>query len=473
MTTRDVAIEVADWLVGKGKWPPSPPPAGLPPGFAPLQRILRDDVLKETRFANLRVVILNFGPVSAPYPEPTCAYKDDTKRVPVGSTSKLAIFYAAFQLKADVQLALDHVAPAIAPRPPKLADLRGPLAEYWRSIPTLAELPVPDLESIFDEPGPRPGGGWIVAFRGISTCGHVTSWETLPERKQEIDRLCTAHQHEYKVGALKHAADQDPDNASKRAAHRAGLRDWQARIDALSFAERLWMTVRWSDNLAATQTAADIARSAPDASGAPPPITLAYVQALLKESGLGEDGRDDRDGRGLWLNGAWQAPASRPKNLKLWGKRPWWNADAQSLARLLLAMANGDLVTEPASSEMLNLLYHLDPVVDIVGVASYSDLDDRVDRPINWADSFIGTGMAFALGGSSIFSCASKIGIATDTIADWALVECRIGGARPDRYRFGVVIVNGERARNPNVIQAFAQTFFGKLKANDFALARS
>jgi len=323
----------------------------------------------------------------------------------------------------------------------------------------------------------RQGGGWTVAFAGISPCGHVTNWATMPDRKQEIDKLCTAHQHEYKVGDLKREADEaDKEDDVKKSkekseAYRAGLRTWQTRIDALAFAERLWMTVRWSDNLAATQTAASISESPADASGATKAITLAYIQALIRESGLGNGVPDDRKRLGLWLNGAWQLPPTRPRKLDLWGQQPWHKGDAQSFARLLLALANGELVSRAANSEMMSLLQHLDPVVDIVGTVDYFDLDDGVDRGLNWAASYIGNGAAFALGIPNIFSCASKIGIVGNIIADWALIECRLGSARPDRYRLGVVVVNGSRANDTNNIQTFAQSLFGKLKANDLALA--
>jgi hypothetical protein len=42
--------------------------------------------------------------------------------------------------------------------------------------------------------------------------------ETNPVRKQKIDKLCTAHQHEYKTGAGKRESDKHKNHAAKRRA---------------------------------------------------------------------------------------------------------------------------------------------------------------------------------------------------------------------------------------------------------------
>src|SRR5262245_13840109 len=130
MSLQAVAIEVARWLTGAGTWPQSPPPPALPPVFNKLQRVL-DNVLNDPSLKDLGVVLLNFGPVDKQYKTPTCACKNETAQWAIGSASKLAIMYAAFQLKADVETVANEVARKIAPAPPKLADLQERLAEYW------------------------------------------------------------------------------------------------------------------------------------------------------------------------------------------------------------------------------------------------------------------------------------------------------------------------------------------------------
>ena len=130
-----VAIEVAQWLVGRGEWPPLSPETKLPPVYNKLQNILDSLVQNGSPFSKLGIVILNFGPVDNPHRPPRGAYHNQSNRYAIGSTSKLAIAYAAFQLKADVQAVLDQlVATTNPPDIPKLANLQAPLAEYWQSI---------------------------------------------------------------------------------------------------------------------------------------------------------------------------------------------------------------------------------------------------------------------------------------------------------------------------------------------------
>jgi hypothetical protein len=223
-----------------------------------------DDALVDPSFAHLGVVLLNFGPVDAVYWPPACAYKRHTDRFSIGSAGKLAIIYAAFQLKADVQAVLDQVAAKISPAAPTLADLQKPLADYWLSIPVLKDwlqekrfkLPAPNLKALFDEPEQSVDSNtnkprWTISFAGISTCGYAKDWATVPVRKQMIDTLCTVHKHEKIVSPLLAAQKTDP---SQKPKYLDELKTWQDRIIPLSFAERLWLTARWSDNLAATLT---------------------------------------------------------------------------------------------------------------------------------------------------------------------------------------------------------------------------
>lgn len=451
MTLQSVAIEVAHWLISGSSWPQSPPPTELPPVFAPLQRIL-DDTLKDPQLADLGVVVLNFGPLDDPYRPPAAAYKRQTLREEVGSVGKLAIAYAAYQLKADVELVLNQVASTISPKTPSLPDLPKPLSDYWSSIPALKKLnlSVPDLKRLFEDPvqvADGSGRRWTVAFKGISNCGYALDWATVPARKQVIDKLCTAHKHE----------------------EIRDLAKWQAEIDACNFAEHLWLETRWSDNLAATQTAIDIACPPPDSPDARKPITLAYIQAVLKESGLG-----DLD-RGFWLNSVYQEPPRPipPPPLALWRSDVKSHlGDAQSLARLMIALWNGELISQSTSTEMLSLLRHLDPLIDFGGRATYADLDDptRTPKPVNWPDSFILLGMTKA-----VSSCVSKLGIEFGHLADWALVDCAIGSTPPKRYRLGIVVVNGKPKPNGgNNITDFAHLLLANLNKDQImaSLAR-
>ena len=375
MSVAAVAIEVAHWLVGTGQWPPFPRDTKLPPVFDKLQSVL-DKVVKDRPFDQLGVVILNFGPVDNPHRPPRGAYHNHSSRYPIGSASKLAIAYAVFQLKADVQGVLDQLVATIkppAPAIPKLADLQTPLAEYWQSIPALKkleDLAVPDLTALFDEPV-KTNGRWTVDFSGISTCGYAVDWASIPARKQEVDKLCTSHVHEYSY----EQADKDHQPAE--------LRKWQAAIDGLNFAERLWMTLRWSDNLAATEAAISIGQSVAGAPGKANAITLAYIQAVLRESGLGDISQ------GFWLNYAWQEPSPPFPLMDLWDNSSKLQiSDAQSLARLLMAVVNRNLIASEGSftDELLSLLRHLDPIGDIFN-PTYTNLEDQTKSgPANWAE---------------------------------------------------------------------------------------
>jgi hypothetical protein len=156
------------------------------------------------------------------------------------------------------------------------------------------------------------------------------------------------------------------------------------------------------------------------------------------------------------------------------------DSDAASLARLLMAMETGKLISQAASSEMLSLLRHLEPIVELArefaGVVSvtYSDLDDpaRPDRGINWAGSYIATGLVLAMAGR-VENCASKIGISGAILTDLAVAQCRIGGVG---YRFGIVVVDGRQGTppTPTNITQFVEAFFSKLESpgNEIALGR-
>ena len=305
-------------------------------------------------------------------------------------------------------------------------------------------LAVPDLKALFDEPVKTTDGGWTVDFSGISKCGYSVDWASIPERKQVVDKLCTAHVHEYSHGH----ADENHKPAE--------LRKWQAAIDGLNFAERLWMTLRWSDNLAATEAAISIGRSV--APGTANAITLAYIQAVLKESGLGNISQ------GFWLNYAWQVPSPPFPPMDLWDNSSKQQiSDAQSLARLLMAAVTGNLFSSDRSftDELLGLMRHLDPIGNMID-PTYTNLEDQTNPTVNWANSYTLKGVRVILHGK-LDSCVSKLGISGDgdTISDWTIFSSKIGTGLPT-YQFGIVVLNGSAARND--ISLFAEAFFRALQ---------
>jgi hypothetical protein len=147
-------------------------------------------------------------------------------------------------------------------------------------------------------------------------------------------------------------------------------------------------------------------------------------------------------------------------------ENPWHYSDAQSLARLLIALSD---VSNPASSEIVDLLRHLDPIEDFVGGVQYTDLEDpaRGQQSINWADSYTLRGMF----SRSVTFCASKIGIDGNIATDFALIDCQVGSVS-HVYRFCIVVVNGTDV--PSNISSFGNTLFAKLRspANERALAK-
>jgi hypothetical protein len=482
---QEMADSAAAWIVGEERWPSAPPPPALPPKFTPLQSILDAAIASDTKkFADLRVVVLNFGHPGSPHAPPTCAMRNEKVTDEVGSAAKVTILYAAFQLKADLQRVLARVARDIAPRPPTLADLRAPLAEYWRTIVPLKAIPVPDLAVLFDAPTQDLNGDWVIDFAGAFMTGYVPNWTSDPARQALIDKLGTAHQREYDYGDLRDAAaiasakadrtGAAADRSAAATAERAklpGLQAWYAQVLALTFAERLWVTSRWSDNLGATQCAVDLALMPADADGNTRPARLRYIQAVLKEAGLGSANA------GLWLNKAYQEPPRppRPPNINMWSDPGGGQlGDARSLARLLWSMADGTLISQDDSDAMLRLLQMPEPHSPAV---YFQDHVDGQRHQVNWTRSPIAKGIQDAAPRRVVY-CASKIGILGSNIGDLAVIKCDIGGTI---YRFAIVVMNGHELPeppgwteedSPDTVRRFAEALFGRLilPANQRAL---
>jgi hypothetical protein len=182
----------------------------------------------------------------------------------------------------------------------------------------------PDLKRIFDLRPPRAGGSWNFEFKSSpldksSPPDHVVTWSELEDLEEEYP---SKHGHLIK----------------------------EARIDTLSFKERLRLMIRMSDNNAAGSIASDLG--------------LSYMLGTVVNEGF-----YSRAHRGLWLSNAygyhrdqkWGGVEGTAKdNLTAGG-------NVNSIAVYFTLLLQKKLVDEAASKEMLSVL----KVRDGIGYGSW------------------------------------------------------------------------------------------------------
>jgi hypothetical protein len=463
MGLHDIAIEVADWLIGSAvAWPTNPPPRKLtdladeaPELRAALTAVMRPGGAQDPAFKDLGVVLIDFGPSDAmPKPKPRFATSRDTSiRAAIGSLGKIGVLYAAFQLREDVRTALARVV-ARGVGSPTLNDVKAELRENWKTIPALKPLPIPEIERVFAAPV-NVAGAWTIDFDGMDRVGYSPAKDWYTPANPATNRFDL-------VQALEQLHDLEHDSSKKA--------EWQEGLLLRSFAERLWLTIRWSDNLAATLCMAEVSAN-----------RLGYIKALLKRSGLGDGNDDDAADKGFWLRGAFQEPMRAPGGsaappppgpLNLWEykkeaqpdgtiksvKKKWQHSDAASLARLMLALANRTLISPEASEGMLAFLRELNPQRELGRrVHSSSGLSTNPGM-----ESAIENGLP-----NKPQDAWTKIGIAGSTLADWALIEYSyLPGDSANRRTLGLVVVNGRGDALASNIANFTKKLIAELSTH-------
>jgi hypothetical protein len=232
--------------------------------------------------------------------------------VTIGSAAKLAILVAAFQLRTDVRklLTARPTIPSAGVRHELFTELSKPGGPFVG----LPESSMPFVDTIFDpasfgDPSKIDFQGMVSG--GAPVCGINTLKEDLPNAKFDVLKLLQT-------------IDDMPDPEDR-------IEKWQ-HVVPLPFAHRLWMTIRWSDQVAATTCLKDLG--------------FDYINAVMRRSGL-----QDSSGKGLRI---YETFGNLPDNSsgidaryspKTWrNENPLHGATARSLAALLVAIMRPDLV---------------------------------------------------------------------------------------------------------------------------------
>jgi hypothetical protein len=336
-----------------GTWPTNPPdPGRVAPDAvsAALQSALEATMVG--KFARLRVAIVDF----ALAPPAVALWKPD-EPVAIASMGKLAILYAAFQLREDVR-AIARTFPAVR----TAAEVETELRRAWATgtstrLAGIANSPsIARLQFVFDF-SPLAGSSRnanAIDFIAMRRCGIDDLRQDFPADSETID--------------VARGLEKLPHGENSAS-------NWRAIAD-LTFAERLWMTTVWSDNVAASTCIWDVG--------------LGYIQALLYDSGLFSNARS-----GLWLKRTFieTMPAGHgtrfgvsPSKFSppVAGLRKQ-NGTARALAAFLIAIKQETLISAEACRQMKRLLRPLDRItVEGAGFPpdEYFGLASRIERAI-------------------------------------------------------------------------------------------
>jgi hypothetical protein len=421
--------------------PPSGPFTNWPPG-RPVPPLTVDPdatgalTYVQSSFPNLSVGLIQFDDPN----NPSFFGWNQDKECLLGSLGKIAILYAAFQLRDDVRTALAQ--PGV-----DWDNLDARLRKMWadscvEGLPTTAGK-APYLDRIFKRDTDP------AEFQGFDGLGIPPNFVLPPDAV--IGRLDDTHELEYEM----------------HASRLQYMQRWAQLLD-LNFAEQLWLVSRWSDNAAATICAATIG--------------MPYIFALMKNSGLYSA---TGAGRGLRLLKAYEDPPhwsefsrviEKPDgmtdagwNNKLKGYRtfiePFGNSDyyyqpertrlskvmglpvarvgptqggtVSALASLMVSLVQGNLIRPNTGAST-------DPAQQIV---SFLRLPFRDGHPtVRSAKSFIVNALqnsdtVLALTGSAAstlnyFDVWSKLGIAQPYFVDWAFL------APTPAKKIGIIILN-------------------------------
>jgi hypothetical protein len=259
--------------------------------------------------------------------------------------AKLAVLYAAFQMRQDLRAVVDKDRRTTADKKgsywqlgvdDRLAKLKSDLGAYWvqnsrhLGLPEKASQPkgakigersdIGRIERMFDlgELGKAAPDPAKIDFVGIARCGLGRGFIFTSDTQSLMHELDDLRQSE----------DDDA----------AALQIWER-----DFAERLWMMAAWSSNVAASACICDIG--------------LAYIQALMRDSGLFTNA-----GEGLYLTATFKPTPSdlvndlgRPLS-RFPSPGPFQRGNVRSLTALMIALQQGVLISSDASDTMKRLL---------------------------------------------------------------------------------------------------------------------
>jgi hypothetical protein len=409
-----------------GAWPPT----ATRPAFADVKR--REDsclknelrrIMQETRgvtrdgtpirrFAAMRVGLIAFDATGGV----RCAFNNDGQ-ASIGSMGKLAIVYAAFQLRGDVRRVaraenIRNIA-ALAARVRRLAGLTDTRPDETQKDEEGRDDTRSWLEWIFGKPdlGRKLADGDFdrIDFDGNGTggvdrCG-LTSLapEDIPAGTRST------------MDVLQPLADNDVGSRSTE----DSLSNWE-QIAKKPFAKRLWMTTAWSNNRAANTCAHDVG--------------MKYIGALMKKSGLATSRN-----LGLWLTVPYASPptghSTRFRDPGGPGTPPTSTAykataGPVALAALMIAIQRGartpagptwrGLISPEASRDMEQFLRPLP-----FGGAGWHILSRSFSTPL--ADAFMKGGL-------------TPPGKPNVSLSDWAYFEAA-------GRRVGIIILDSHRQR--------------------------
>ncbi len=398
---RATAVAVADLLIG-ATWPPQKPdplplfnPKGLPSGDP--WRKLYDEFQKVCRkYPDLCFGATHFVGDDADSSkwQPYFFAKDENNQGSLGSGAKIMICYAAFQLREDVR--------GLIKKGVKPGDIRKALLDLWsassnqelkaiaKETPRRGSAP-PFIDYIFDF-----GGAGGADFDGHGNCGIPNFGDdTKPGvLRNHIKELGDVHKWEY-----------DEIHNDER---------WR-EILARPFAERLWLTTRWSDNAAATTCATQIG--------------LPYINALLRASGL----YDAKRNRGMKLYRGYEDPPHGVAEFKSWFDQfgRWYRysrttddtqaGNVATLSALLAALVRRKLFDPNVNDEMVSFLR----VADAGAITSY----------VEWSLK------SLLAQYSGYLDLWSKLGIFNSIKTDCAYLRYR-SPKDGKEYRMGLVLLN-------------------------------
>jgi hypothetical protein len=397
-----------------GAWPPTATRPAFADVSGPEDSCLKNglrEVLKETngvikgkpirRFAAMRVGLLAFDSAGGV----RCAFNNDGQGS-IGSMGKLAILYAAFQLRGDVRRVaraenIRNIA-ALAARVRGLAGFTDTRPDETQNGETRSWL-----EWIFGKPdlGRKLTDGDFdrIDFDGYGTAG--------------VDRCGLTS---LALEDIPPATRSTMSTVQPLANNNDGsLSNWN-QIASLPFAKRLWMTTAWSNNRAANTCAHDVG--------------MMYIGALMRKSGLATSRN-----LGLWLTVPYASPptghGTRFRHPGDPGTPPTSTgykatAGPRGLAALMIAIQRGarlpagsnwkGLISPEASRDMEQLLRPLP-----IGGAGWHILSRSFDTAL--ADAFMKGGL-------------TPPGEPNVSLSDWAYFEAA-------GRRVGIIILDSHRQR--------------------------
>jgi hypothetical protein len=432
---RATAIKIADALVGTS-WPQSAPRLDFVPDDT-LSKDLQKVVKLSEDFATFDVAAIDFSgsrplvglAAGALAPKPP----KHLATTFIASMAKLAVLYAAFQMRQDLQTVIKKDKDATKDGKgsywqlgagARVAKLKTDLQAYWvqnskhlgqpenRAKPHGAKIgersDIGRLERMFDlsELGNGPPDPNKIDFVGMRRCGLSRGFAFTSVTQALMHNLDDLRQHE----------DE----------HATAVKIWK-----LDFAERLWMMTAWSSNVAASACICDVG--------------FAYIQALMHDSGLFTDG-----GEGLYLTVTFRPT---PRELVNDLGRPvsrfpapgsQQRGNVKSLVALMIALQQNVLISASASEAMKQLLRPVPYAALDRPLATPGDIRllEGMDRGPDESASRHPSD-AFTKGGSngerhvpkSTQGSAPKKPVAIGTACDWDYIE--IGS-----HKVGLIVLN-------------------------------